>query len=310
VEPLLADGQRAEAVVCDMDGDGAEEDFYPFSAGLKVTLAGTAAGRMYLLLLRSAEDETVFWADQKTGGGETAFYVFFALPERRTDLLLELGSDAPGFDRITVALSYTPESAEPREETENDPAAEFTDLDDGAWYMDGIRWALDRGIMKGVDAGEFAPDTVMSRAMLVTVLYRMEDQPSAEAGADFPDVPEGEWYAQAVRWAAASGIVTGYEDGLFGPNDPLTREQLAVILYRDARARGLGFPGEEAFSLDFTDAGSVSDWAYEAMCWMTARDVIRGTDAGELVPRAYATRAQAAVMLMRYLAAVEAEINE
>jgi hypothetical protein len=180
------------------------------------------------------------------------------------------------------------------------PLNAFTDLDKTAWYHDGVHWALEKNVMNGVGEGKFAPNGTTSRAMIVTMLHRMEGEPKADGGASFTDVEPGAWYTEAIKWAAANEIVTGYGDGKFGPNDTLTREQLATILYRYAKLKGQGFKGMWAFRLAYSDAAEVSEWAYEAMCWMTMNGVIQGTGKDKLSPKQSATRAQVATMLMRY----------
>ena len=123
------------------------------------------------------------------------------------------------------------------------------------------------------------------------------------SGMPFDDVKESDWYAKAVSWAESQGIVNGFEDGAFRPNDPITREQLAAILYRYAQSKGQGFQGLWSFKLDFPDAGDVSDWATEAMSWMVMNGVINGKD-GKLVPGGNASRAEAATMLQRFSAKI------
>ena len=190
--------------------------------------------------------------------------------------------------------------AEPCDRGDSCPMSAFDDLDKAAWYHDGVHWALENGIMNGYGDGRFGPNDTTSRAMIVTMLYRMEGSPMIRSGIIFDDVTEKDWYAMAVSWAESKGIVTGYGDGRFGPNDVLTREQLATILYRYAKLKGLGFTGMWAFPLTFDDASEVSDWAYEAMCWMTMNGVINGVGDNKLSPKGSATRAQLATMLMRY----------
>ena len=182
------------------------------------------------------------------------------------------------------------------------PISKFTDADAQTWYHDGVHWALENGVMNGVGGGRFNPGGETSRAMVVTMLWRLEGSPAYAGASEFADVKNEDWYGQAVRWASAEGIVTGYEqDGgkVFNPNGAVTREQLATMLYRYAQHKGQGFTGLWSFPLDYPDASSVSEWAYEAMCWMTMNGVINGMD-GKLAPASGATRAQVATMLMRY----------
>ena len=177
---------------------------------------------------------------------------------------------------------------------------DFTDLAEGAWYLESVRWAAENGVIQGLGDGRFDPDGTASRAMFVTMLFRMAGKPAAESNAVYQDVPADAWYADAVRWASAGGIVNGYGNGSFGPGNELTREQLAAMLYRYARSRVQGCTGSSTEALNYTDSGSVSDWAREALCWMTETGIIRGTGNGRLDPKAYATRAQVAAMLMRF----------
>lgn len=182
------------------------------------------------------------------------------------------------------------------------PLWKFGDLDRNAWYHDGVHYYLAAGLMVGTSDAAFAPQETTSRAMIVTVLWRLAGCPAGDETADFTDVAQGTWYTEAVRWAAGQGIVEGYGDGTFGPNDPITREQMAVMLYRYVQNGGGGFTGRWAFPLDYADADQVSDWAYEALCWMTMYGIIQGTgDGSTLSPGAGASRVEAAVMLQRFL---------
>ena len=177
--------------------------------------------------------------------------------------------------------------------------AQFTDLDPKGWYLDDVRYCVENGMMNGVADGKFDPDGTATRAMIVTILYRLEGEPVIRSGMPFSDVKESDWYARAVSWAESLGIVTGFEDGTFRPNAPITREQLAAILYRYAQTKGQGFQGLWSFRLDFPDAGDVSDWATEAMSWMVMQGVINGMD-GALNPQGDATRVQIAAMVHRF----------
>lgn len=140
----------------------------------------------------------------------------------------------------------------------------------------------------------------MSRAMLVTVLWRLEDSPAATSASTFKDVAIDAWYANAVAWANANEIVSGYGGGLFGPNDNITREQMAVILRRYAEFKGYNVTATDNLTL-FTDAQDVSDWALTGMKWAVAEKLISGMTTTTLVPQGNATRAQVASILMRYI---------
>ena len=159
--------------------------------------------------------------------------------------------------------------------------------------------------MNGVSADLFAPDDPTTRAMVVTMLWRLAGEPAANAPAPFTDVEVGSWYANAVNWAAETGAVKGTSETTFSPNEPVTREQLAAILYRYAQAQGKGFTGSWMFLLDYLDASEISDWANEAMHWMTMHGIITGMGDGTLAPKDNATRAQIAIMFMRFCEELE-----
>ena len=171
----------------------------------------------------------------------------------------------------------------------------FADVAEGAWYYDAVSYVYANGLMDGVSASEFAPDTTLTRAMLVTILWRMEGEPVVNYLMPFTDVDGGAWYAEAVRWAASEGIVTGVSDTSFAPNAEITREQLAAILHRYA-----GEPATAATLAGYADGASVSAYAVDAMSWCVEHDIITGTTATTLEPQGTATRAQAAAMLMRF----------
>ena len=176
----------------------------------------------------------------------------------------------------------------------------FTDADKQAWYHDGVHWALEEGVMKGTGENTFEPLTATTRAMIVTMLWRMEGSPQTDGTVTFNDVPDGQWYTDAIRWAASHDIVNGYDEDTFGTNDSVTREQLATILYRSAKTKGQGFTGTWDFPPNCEDADQVSDWADEAMHWMVMNGIIQGMSDTELSPQGDAVRAQVATMLMRF----------
>ena len=180
------------------------------------------------------------------------------------------------------------------------PMAAFGDLNVNAWYHDGIHYCLDNGLMNGVSDAKFAPTGTVTRGMIVTMLWRLDGQRYPDYAMRFTDVPSGQWYTTAIRWAAAMKIVSGYDAEHFGPNDPVTREQLATILYNYAKSKDQGFTGSWMFQLDFTDASSISDWANEAMHWCAMKGILNGKGANNLDPQGALTRAEAAAMIQRY----------
>jgi hypothetical protein len=176
----------------------------------------------------------------------------------------------------------------------------FIDLDSNAWYNQALEYVLQAGLMNGVGADRFDPYGTTNRAMVVTILWRLEAEPAAQA-ADFSDVEVGSWYADAVNWAASEGIVEGYGDGGFGPMAPITREQLAVILWRYAKYQGMDVRADKAAEIySYIDGDAVSDWAYAALQWACGSGVVNGKD-GALAPQDFAVRAETAQMLFNFL---------
>ena len=179
-------------------------------------------------------------------------------------------------------------------------AMSFTDVAAAAWYADAVKYAYENGLMTGVSESEFAPNGTATRAQIVTILWRLAGSPVVNYGMRYADVDEGAWYGEAVRWAASTGIVTGYTESSFGPNDAITREQLAAILYRYVKAQGQGFTGMWYFPLRYDDAAGISSWADEAMHWCVMKGILDGTSGTTLSPKDTATRAQLAVILQRF----------
>ena len=190
-----------------------------------------------------------------------------------------------------------------KEASTTDALAKFSDINASDWYAEAVRWALDNGVMNGVGNGKFNPNGDTSRAMIVTMLWRMEGSPAYVGASEFSDVENADWYGQAVRWASAEGIVEGYTQNgskVFNPNGAVTREQLAAILYRYAQFKKADVSvGEDTNILSYDDAFSVSGWATSAMQWAVGSGIINGIGS-ELVPAGNASRAQVATMLMRY----------
>ena len=191
------------------------------------------------------------------------------------------------------------------------PLGAFGDLTAAAWYHDGVHYCLENGLMRGVSGGKFLPDGSTTRAQLVTVLWRLEGSPETTGAVRFGDTAGGAWYTEAVRWAAGCGVVKGYDNGCFGPNDAVTREQMAAILYRYAQHKGYDVSaGEDTNILSFDDAFAVSEYAIPAMQWACGSGMVRGIaqKGGMLLaPRDTTTRAQAATLIMRFQSAFAKE---
>ncbi|MEI3082744.1 MAG: S-layer homology domain-containing protein [Oscillospiraceae bacterium] len=176
----------------------------------------------------------------------------------------------------------------------------FADVSGSDWFYNDVRYVYEKGIMDGTGADRFSPNAPLTRAMIVTILYRMAGSPAMSGVSDFKDVDSNKWFAKAVAWAAANGIVNGYGSGLFGPNDPVTREQLAAILYRYAVYGGMTAVTLEENLGSFADTAQLSAYAIQAMNWAVGQGLINGSGSN-LVPKAQATRAQVAAIIHRYL---------
>ena len=181
------------------------------------------------------------------------------------------------------------------------PIEPYADAVNTAWYHDGVHFCLENGLMVGLPDGSFAPAGDVTRAQVVTILWRLEGKPVVDYAMQFEDAASGEWFTEAVRWAAVNGIVEGYNDKAFGPNDAITREQFAAILYRYSQFKGYDVSvGEDTNILDFDDAQSISTYAVPAIQWACSSGVISGVSALTLDPQGITSRAQAATMFMRY----------
>ena len=199
---------------------------------------------------------------------------------------------------ITATFAEDPNWEEP-EDPATDVSEIFTDVPANHWAQAAIQYVYDNGLMTGVSDSEFAPEATTTRAMIVSMLARMENVTSA-ADAGFTDVTASDWYATAVNWAAANGIVSGIGDNTFAPNAPITREQLAAMLMNYAQWKGQDISARADLS-DYTDAPST--WASEAVQWAVAEGLLAGVTDDQLQPQGQATRAQVAAILQRFLEA-------
>ncbi len=176
----------------------------------------------------------------------------------------------------------------------------FSDIDENGWYYDAVKYVYERGIMTGTTETEFSPGGILSRAQFATIIYRMEGEPEAEYdGTAFPDVADGAFYTSPAMWAKRSGVIGGYQDVRFGPADDITREQMAVMMYRYAEMLGLDTSARGNMG-EFPDAGQVSPFAAEAMKWAVGTGLIRG-DQGMIHPQGGAQRDQCATIVMRFM---------
>lgn len=178
-------------------------------------------------------------------------------------------------------------------------ALPFTDVRADDWFYDVVGYVYNAGLMTGTSDSEFSPNVATTRGMIVAILHRLEGSPTVTTNA-FSDVDVDDWYAQAVNWAASEGIVGGFGDGTFAPNAPITREQMASILYRYSDYKGMDVSARADLSR-YSDAAAIGDWATDVLSWANATGLITGMSADTIVPQGEATRAQTAAVLQRYL---------
>ena len=205
---------------------------------------------------------------------------------------------------VTVTTAALPTPIKPavdntKPASDSKPKLPFTDVSTSDWFYSDVMFVYENGLFSGTDSRSFSPNASMTRAMLVTVLYRLEGEPAGTGSSSFSDVSSGSYYEKAVAWAAANGIVTGTGSTSFSPDAKVTREQLAAILYRYAQYKKLGT--DAGAKLDsFSDAGNVSGYASEALSWAVSEGLINGAS-GRLMPKGDATRAQVAAILHRFV---------
>ena len=193
--------------------------------------------------------------------------------------------------KVTISATFVAEGSQGTQ-------MPFTDVASGEWYYEAVQYVYNNELMNGMSATTFEPNSTTTRGMIVTMLYRLENEPTA-ASAGFSDVAEGQWYTDAVNWAAANNIVNGYGDDQFGPTDTITREQMMAILYRYAQYKGYDVTASADLSA-YTDAANISSYAVSAMQWAVGEGLINGITDTTLVPGGSATRAQVAAILMRF----------
>lgn len=203
-------------------------------------------------------------------------------------------------DGILTGLDSNDEVVVTFERITNDTELPFVDVSSASWYADAVQYVYENGMMRGTSETMFSPDETTTRAMIVTILHRIEGEPAADASS-FTDVMAGSYYTNAVAWAAANGIVNGVNETSFAPDNPITREQLAAILYRYAQFKGYDTTVGGMSLSEYADASQISAYATTAMQWANAEGLITGVTDTTLSPQGSATRAQVATILMRFV---------
>ena len=209
--------------------------------------------------------------------------------------------DEPDEPDVPVWPVFPGGSTGPDEPEEpEDEGLPFIDVHEGDWFYENVGYVYENGLMNGVSETLFEPNGTVTRGMIVTILHRLEGEPESDYDMPFTDVAEQQWYAGAVRWAAGEGIVTGVSATEFAPDDPITREQFAAILWRYAQSKGYDVSASADLT-GFLDYGQISEYALPALQWAVGAGVMSGRGDGILAPQGTATRAEAAAMLMRFV---------
>lgn len=267
-------------------GGGSTTDYY--------RLTFETNGGSEISSIRRAEYTTIDLTDYtptREGYEFTGWYADEALTEKITSIRLTRNT--------TVYAGWEEIKENPSTGFENP----FTDVSESDWFFNDVKFVYQNGLMNGTSATTFSPEGTTSRGMIVTILWRMAGSPDMEDkiwGYPFADVDATAYYGTAVYWARLNGIAGGYDDATFGPNDPITREQLAAILYRYAQYKGYDVSAKADLN-KFTDADEISNYALEALQWANAEGLINGKGDGVLDPRGQASRAEAAAILMRFI---------
>ena len=253
-------------------------------------LAPQAAHGKYRVLAAARENQVgTIYTQPDTGYTLGSLAVTDAAGQRVP--LLEKGNGQYSFrmpgSRVQLQAEFVPGSQ----------GLPFTDVKESDWFYPYVEYVYTKGMMNGMGAGTFSPHVTTSRAMIVTILHRLEGSPVTGTPV-FTDVPLGQWYSEPISWAAENGIVDGYGGGRFGPNDTITREQMVSILYRYATYKGYDCSAWADLS-GFTDLGQVSSYAAPAMHWAVGSGLINGNTATTIAPKGGATRAHAAAILTR-----------
>ena len=250
---------------------------------------GEKSGWMYLV---NGSMPSVAAQDYELTGNATVVWFY------TDDYSNDYGSESWDDDSSSSGTTTTPTAPTTPANPVPDKTMPFTDVKSNDWYYQSVQYAYDNGLFSGVSHDSFAPGDSMDRSMLVTVLHSLDGKPAAGKGG-FTDVADGAWYANAVAWAAEHGIVSGVSDSAFAPNGAITREQLAVMLYRYAQYKGYDVSKTADLS-GYADQGSISDWAAQAVQWACGSGLMTGRSVTSLAPAGTLTRAEAATMLKAF----------
>ena len=261
--------------VAGTEGGTVTTDHKTASRGATVTLTVTADDGFQLASLTVTDAVRNKISLTQTGGKYT-----FSMPS----------------SNVTVTATFAPK---PCAQDDTCPISAFTDADPAAWYHDGVHYVLENGIMSGYGNGLFGPDDTTSRAMMAQILWNMEGKPVVNYALSFTDVNADKWYIEAIRWATAEGIMNGYGNGLFGADDAMTREQLAAIVHRYAKYKGVDVSATSDL-LGYTDLDKVSAWALPSVKWAVGSGAVGGRTNTTLNPKDNATRVEIATIVMRY----------
>ena len=270
---------------------------------------GAVAPTTYDIVIPSALANTVKADKTKAAAGDTVTLTVTGEgtltvtdANGKTVALTDLGSGKYTFKMPSakVSVGFKTTADQPCDGGKDCPSAPFTDVDTAKWYHLSVDYVLTHKMMNGVSSRAFAPNANLTRGMLVQILYNLEGKPKGTA-ANFSDVQADAWYAEAVGWAAANKVVTGYADGTFRPNAAVTREQAAAILYRYAQSKGIDVSvGENTNILSYVDVQQASEYAIPALQWAVGAGVLNGKNGGRLAPTGTATRAEIAAIMQRW----------
>ena len=279
------------------DGEDDGSDSNQNQTTYAITIRTSTGGKVTASAARAEQGEVITLSAAPNSGYELSSLTVTTSAGKK----LSLADKGNGKYTFTMPAAVAVTALFAPQETE--PDFPFDDVAQGTWYYEGVRYAYEHGLMSGTGEGTFSPDLPTSRGMLVTILYRLAGSPAA-GSASFTDVAPGQWYADGVAWASANGVVSGYTDGSFRPNDTITREQMAAILYQYARLQGKLDSGRADLSI-FADVDDLSAYAKEPMSWAVAQGLFSGVSADMLAPGGSTTRAQAAVILTAFSKALD-----